>query len=179
LNGALVPAGGHVLLQIALRTAVIYLVVLIGVRLSGKREVGQMTPFDLTLLLLLSNSVQNAMTGPDTSLFGGIAAAGTLLLLNYLVADLSGANRRFRRFIQGQPSLLVHDGQIIEAHMAKEHVSMDELHRALREHGISDYHDVAMAVLEVDGSISCLKYEEIKPDASTHLARRRFIQKKQ
>jgi uncharacterized membrane protein YcaP (DUF421 family) len=68
LNGVLFPAGGHVLLQIALRTAVIYMVVLIGVRLSGKREVGQMTPFDLTLLLLLSNSVQNAMTGPDTSL---------------------------------------------------------------------------------------------------------------
>jgi uncharacterized membrane protein YcaP (DUF421 family) len=179
LNGVLLPAGSHVLLQIALRTAVIYLVVLIGVRLSGKREVGQMTPFDLTLLLLLSNSVQNAMTGPDTSLVGGVAAACTLLLLNYLVADLSGANRRFRRFIQGQPSLLIHDGKVIESHMAREHVSMDELQRALREHGISSAHDVALAVLEVDGSISCLKYEEIKPDASTHLARRRFIQKKQ
>jgi uncharacterized membrane protein YcaP (DUF421 family) len=177
LNGVLLPAGGHVLLQIALRTAVIYLVVLIGVRLSGKREVGQMTPFDLTLLLLISNSVQNAMTGPDTSLLGGVAAACTLLLLNYLVADVSGANRRFRRFIQGQPSLLIHDGTIIESHMAKEHVSMDELERALREHGIGDYHQVALAVLEVDGSISCLKYDEIKPDATTHLARRRFIQK--
>src|SRR5712671_8227727 len=127
--------GGHVLLQIVLRTGVIYLLVLLGVRLSGKREVGQMTPFDLTLLLLLSNSVQNAMTGPDTSLIGGIVAACTLLLVNYLVADLSGVNRRFRRFIQGEPSLLIHDGQVIEAHMAREHVSMDELQRALREHG--------------------------------------------
>jgi uncharacterized membrane protein YcaP (DUF421 family) len=168
-----------VVLQIALRTGVIYLVVLIGVRLSGKREVGQMTPFDLTLLLLLSNSVQNAMTGPDTSVIGGIAAAGTLLLVNYLVADLSGVNRRFRRFIQGEPSLLVHDGQIMESHMAREHVSMDELQRALREHGIATYHDVALAVLEVDGSISCLKYEEIKPDANTHLVRRKGIQRKQ
>ena len=166
------------LLQIVLRTGVIYLVVLIGVRLSGKREVGQMTPFDLTLLLLLSNSVQNAMTGPDTSVVGGIVAACTLLILNYLVADLSGANRRFRRIIQGEPSLLIHDGQIIEAHMAKEHVSLDELQRAMREHGIGDHHQVALAVLEVDGSISCLKYDEIKPDANTHLARRRFIQKK-
>jgi uncharacterized membrane protein YcaP (DUF421 family) len=179
LNGVLFPAGGHVVLQIALRTGVIYLVVLIGVRLSGKREVGQMTPFDLTLLLLLSNSVQNAMTGPDTSVIGGIVAACTLLLVNYLVADLSGMNRRFRRFIQGEPSLLVHDGKIIESHMAREHVSMDELQRALREHGISTYHDVALAVLEVDGSISCLKYEEIKPDANTHLVRRKGIQKKQ
>jgi uncharacterized membrane protein YcaP (DUF421 family) len=157
---------------------VIYAVVLIGVRLSGKREVGQMTPFDLTLLLLLSNSVQNAMTGPDTSLMGGVIAASTLLLLNYLIADLSGANRRFRRFIQGQPSLLIHDGEVIKSHMAKEHVSMDELERAIREHGISSYHDVALAVLEVDGSISFLKYDEIKPDANTHLVRRRFIQKK-
>jgi uncharacterized membrane protein YcaP (DUF421 family) len=100
-------------------------------------------------------------------------------LVNYLVADLSGVNRRFRRFIQGEPSLLVHDGQIMESHMAREHVSMDELQRALREHGIATYHDVALAVLEVDGSISCLKYEEIKPDANTHLVRRKGIQRKQ
>jgi uncharacterized membrane protein YcaP (DUF421 family) len=169
--------GWHVLLQILLRTAAIYAVVLIGVRLSGKREVGQMTPFDLTLLLLISNAVQNAMTGPDTSLLGGVVAAGTLLVLNYFVAELSGANRRFRRFVQGQPALLVHDGQVIASHMAKEHVSMDELQRALREHGINSYHDVALAVLEVDGSISCLKYDEIQPTAKTHLARRKFLQK--
>jgi uncharacterized membrane protein YcaP (DUF421 family) len=178
MSGALYPAG-HVLAEIVLRTGVIYLLVLIGVRLSGKREVGQMTPFDLTLLLLLSNSVQNAMTGPDTSLAGGAVAACTLLLMNYTVAGLSGSNRRMRRLIEGQPSLLVHDGKVIESHMARERVSMDELHRALREHGISSCDQVALAVLEVDGSISCLKYDEIKPDANTHLARRRFIQKKQ
>ena len=178
MNGALYPAG-HVLLEIVLRTGVIYLLVLIGVRLSGKREVGQMTPFDLTLLLLLSNSVQNAMTGPDTSLAGGAVAAATLLIVNYVVATVSGRNRKLRRLIEGQPSLLVHDGKAIESHLAREHVSMDELNRALREHGISSCDQVALAVLEVDGSISCLKYDEIKPDASTHLARRRFIQKKQ
>ncbi len=178
MSGAFFP-GGHVLLQIVVRTGVIYLLVLIGVRLSGKREVGQMTPFDLTLLLLLSNSVQNAMTGPDTSLMGGAVAAATLLVLNYLVADVSGVSKRLRRLIQGQPSLLVHDGKVIETHMAREHVSMDELHRALREHGINSCDQVALAVLEVDGSISCLKYDEIKPDANTHLVRRRFIQKKQ
>src|SRR5215470_16631575 len=172
------PAAGSVLLNIAVRTAAVYLLVLIGVRLSGKREVGQMTPFDLTLLLLLSNSVQNAMTGPDTSLMGGAIAAGTLLVLNYLVAEVSGINRRFRRLIQGQPTLLIHDGKTIETHMAKEHVSVDELLRALREHGIGCIEQTALAVLEVDGSISCLKYEEIKPDANTHLVRRRFLQKK-
>ncbi len=138
-----------------------------------------MPPFDLTLLLLISNAVQNAMTGPDTSLMGGIVAACTLLIVNYLVAELSGENRRFRKIIEGQPSLLIHDGQVMNGHMDKEHVSMDELERALREHGIASYHDVALAVLEVDGSISCLKYDEIKPDASTHLARHKFLQKHQ
>jgi len=173
----MLPASGQALLAVAIRTTIIYIVVLAGVRLSGKREVGQMTPFDLTLLLLISNSVQNAMTGSDNSLLGGIVAAITLLVLNYFVADLSGANRRFRQFVQGQPSLLIHDGQVIESHMAKEHVSMDELERALRQHGLSSYKDVALGVLEVDGSISLLKYDEIKPDASTHLAKRRFIKK--
>src|SRR5580698_9759494 len=105
--------GAPVLLQIAMRTGIIYLLVLVGVRLSGKREVGQMTPFDLTLLLLISNSVQNAMTGPDTSLMGGVVAAATLLLVNYLVGELSGVNRRFRKLVEGQPSLLVHDGEAI------------------------------------------------------------------
>jgi uncharacterized membrane protein YcaP (DUF421 family) len=173
----MLPANLHTLLEIALRTGVIYLLVLVGIRISGKREVGQMTPFDLTLLLLISNSVQNAMTGPDTSLAGGAVAATTLLVLNYLVAELSGGNRRFRKYIEGQPSLLVHDGEVIESHMAKEHVSMDELQRALREHGVATYKEAAIAVLEVDGSISVLKYDDIEPTASTDLNRRRFLKK--
>jgi uncharacterized membrane protein YcaP (DUF421 family) len=173
----MLPTSAHTLLEIALRTGVIYLLVLVGIRLSGKREVGQMTPFDLTLLLLISNSVQNAMTGPDTSLAGGAVAAITLLIMNYLVAELSGGNRRFRKFIQGQPSLLVHDGEIIASLMARERVSMDELERSLREHGVASYKDAALAVLEVDGSISVLKYEDILPAASTHLNRRRFLKK--
>jgi uncharacterized membrane protein YcaP (DUF421 family) len=173
----MLPASAHTLLEIALRTGVIYLLVLIGIRISGKREVGQMTPFDLVLLLLLSNSVQNAMTGPDTSLAGGAIAAATLLILNYLVAEVSGGNRRFRKYIQGQPSLLVHDGEVIQAHMAKEHVSMDELGRALREHGVGTCKEAALAVLEVDGSISVLKYDDITPTASTHLNRRRFLKR--
>ncbi|MGA3194994.1 MAG: YetF domain-containing protein [Terriglobales bacterium] len=173
----MLPPNLHTLVEIALRTGVIYLLVLVGIRISGKREVGQMTPFDLVLLLLISNSVQNAMTGPDTSLAGGAVAATTLLIMNYVVAELSGGNRRFRKFVQGQPSLLVHDGQVIEAHMAKEHVSMDELERSLREHGVATYKEAALAVLEVDGSISVLKYDDIEPTASTHLNRRRFLKK--
>ncbi len=173
----MLPAHLPAIGEIVLRTSIIYLVVLLGVRLSGKREVGQMTPFDLVLLLLISNSVQNAMTGPDTSVLGGVAAAVTLLLMNYLIAEVSGTNRRFRKLIEGQPTLLVHDGQLLTPHLAKEHVSMDELERALREHGIENYHQVALAVLEVDGSISCLKYDDISPAAHNHLARRKYLQK--
>ena len=152
----------HGLLEIVLRTTVIYVLVLLGIRLTGKREVGQMTPFDLTLLLLLSNSVQNAMTGPDTSLLGGVVAAVVLLVMNYLLADLSGMNRRFRRAIEGSPTLLVHNGAEIPAHMAKEHVSADELDRALREHGCNSVEDAALVVLEVDGAVSVLKYDDVQ-----------------
>ena len=146
-------------------------------RISGKREVGSDDAVRSDPAFASSNAVQNAMTGPDTSVLGGIVAASTLLLLNYLVAEVSGGNRRFRKMIQGSPSLLVHDGKIIADHMAREHVSLDELHQALREHGISGMNDLALAVLEVDGSISCMKYDDIKPTASTHLARRKIFKK--
>jgi uncharacterized membrane protein YcaP (DUF421 family) len=166
----------HAVLEIILRTTVIYVLVLLGIRLTGKREVGQMTPFDLTLLLLLSNSVQNAMTGPDTSLIGGIVAAAVLLLLNYVLAEVSGLNRRFRRLIQGSPTLLIHNGQIVQTHMAKEHVSIDELFRQLREHGCSGPQEVALAVLEVDGSVSVLKFDDVPEHAKVH-KRMRFLQR--
>ncbi|HKF21865.1 MAG TPA: YetF domain-containing protein [Candidatus Angelobacter sp.] len=144
-----------------MRTSVIYVLVLIGIRLTGKREVGQMTPFDLTLLLLLSNSVQNAMTGPDTSLAGGAVAACVLLTANFVVSRISGRNRRMRRLVQGSPTLLVHNGQVIPDHMEKEGISVDELTRALREHGCNAVQDAALAVLEVDGAISVLKYDDV------------------
>jgi uncharacterized membrane protein YcaP (DUF421 family) len=166
----------HAALEIVLRTVVIYVLVLMGIRLTGKREVGQMTPFDLTLLLLLSNSVQNAMTGPDTSLLGGIVAALVLLTMNFFLAEASGLNRRFRRFIQGSPTLLIHNGELVMAHCAKERVSVDEIQRALREHGVSSIKDVALAVLEVDGSISVLKYDDIPDNVKPH-KRMKFLQR--
>lgn len=172
------PASPYVLLGIVGRTLVVYLLVLVGVRLSGKREVGQMTPFDLTLLLLLSNSVQNAMTGPDNSLMGGVVAALTLFLMNYLIAEYSGVNRKFRKWVQGSPSLLIHNGDILTAHMAKEHVTMDELERAMREHGIGSAKDVSIGVLEVDGSMSFLKYDDIPESVQPH-KRVKFLRKPQ
>ena len=163
-------------LQIVGRTGAVYLLVLLGVRLTGKREVGQMTPFDLTLLLLLSNSVQNAMTGPDTSLMGGAVAATVLLTLNYAVARLSGVNRGFRRIVQGSPSLLIHDGQLVMDHLKKENLTVDEVLRALREHGIGSIGEVAVGVLEVDGSLSFLKKNEM-PEGVRVRHRTRFLKR--
>jgi uncharacterized membrane protein YcaP (DUF421 family) len=163
-------------LQIVARTGAVYLLVLVGVRLTGKREVGQMTPFDLTLLLLLSNSVQNAMTGPDTSLAGGVVAAIVLLTLNFLVAEVSGVNRKFRRVVQGSPSLLIHDGQLVTEHLLKEHLTVDEVMRALREHGIGSISEVAIGVLEVDGSLSFLKTDEL-PESARARHRSRFLKR--
>ncbi|HCA79243.1 MAG TPA: DUF421 domain-containing protein [Bacteroidetes bacterium] len=148
-------------LEIILRTAVVYGVILIGLRLTGKREVGQMTPFDLALLLLISNAVQNAMTGPDTSVTGGVIAAVTLLLLNALISRVAWKNRKARHLIEGSPTLLVHHGKIIEEHLAKERINAESLHQALREHGVSSISDVRLAVLEIDGSISVLKNDEM------------------
>lgn len=175
MNPVIFPGAG-VLLQIALRTLTVYGVVLIGVRLSGKREVGQMTPFDLTLLLLLSNAVQNAMTGPDTSVIGGATAAITLLVVNFCVAKVAGRNRRLRNLIKGEPAVLIHNGKVMEAAMAREHVAMDDIQQGLREHGIASVDEVALAVLEVDGNISFLKYDDCPGGTKLH-RRVKFLQK--
>jgi len=140
--------------NIALRTAAIYLVILIGLRLAGKREIGQMTVFDLVVLLLLANAVQNAMVGPDTSLAGGVLAALVLLALNAGVARLRLRWPRLRRMIEGSPTLLVLHGEVIPDHLRREGLDRETLEAALREHGVADITGVEMAVLEIDGSIS-------------------------
>ena len=140
--------------DIVLRTAAIYLAILIGLRLAGKREIGQMTVFDLVVLLLIANAVQNAMVGPDTSLTGGLIAAVVLLVLNAIVAWLRLRWPRLRRLVEGSPTLLVLHGEVIPAHLRREGLDQGTLETALREHGVADLNDVEMAVLEIDGSIS-------------------------
>ena len=139
---------------IVLRTTIVYFVLVSGLRLAGKREFGQMTPFDLVVLLIISNAVQNAMIGPDTSLMGGLVAATTLLVLNALLDRLGLKARWLRQRLVGQPSLLVHDGRLIYPHLRAEGLSEDEVMQALREHGVEDLDEVKDAVLEVDGTIS-------------------------
>jgi uncharacterized membrane protein YcaP (DUF421 family) len=140
--------------NIVLRTAAIYLVALIGLRLAGKREIGQMTVFDLVVLLLIANAVQNAMVGPDTSLTGGVLAAVVLLALNAIVARLRLRWPRLRRMIEGSPTLLVLHGEVLADHLRREGLDQETLEAALREHGVAEVRDVEMAVLEIDGSIS-------------------------
>ncbi len=140
--------------EIGIRAAAVYLAVVLGLRLSGKREIGQMTLFDLVLLLLLANAVQNAMVGPDTSLIGGILAAGVLLALNLAVASLRLRWQPLRALLEGTPTLLVLHGRVLERNLRQEGLDLELLEAALREHGITDIREVEMAVLEVDGSIS-------------------------
>lgn len=140
--------------KIALRMAAIYLVTLIGLRLAGKREMGQMTVFDLVVLLLIANAVQNAMVGLDTSLTGGVLAAVVLLVLNAVVARLRLRWSRLRRLVEGSPTLLVLHGEVLADHLRREGLDQQTLETALREHGVAEVRDVEMAVLEIDGSIS-------------------------
>jgi uncharacterized membrane protein YcaP (DUF421 family) len=143
---------------IMIRTAAVYLVVLVGLRLSGKREIGQMTVFDLVILLLLANAVQNAMVGPDTSLIGGVLAAFVLLIINALIARLRLHWPKLRRWVEGTPTLLVLHGEIIPQHMRSEGIDEESLMAAIREHGIAEISGVEMAVLEIDGSISIVPF---------------------
>lgn len=147
-------------LGILLRTILVYLAILVGLRLSGKREIGQMTVFDLVVLLLISNAVQNAMVGPDTSLTGGILAAVVLLVLNALIARLRLRSPLLRRWVEGTPTLLVLHGEVISQHMRREGIDEESLLAALREHGIAEISAVEMAVLEIDGSISVVPVGE-------------------
>src|SRR5438105_8017908 len=139
---------------IILRSLVVYLAILVGLRLMGKRELGQMTPFDLVVILLIANAVQNAMVGPDTSVTGGLIAATVLVVLNYGLAQAREKLPLLRRALEGTPTLLINDGKFIEEHLRREGLDEDLVMMAIREHGVEDLKDVKLAVLETDGSIS-------------------------
>lgn len=145
------------ILDIVLRSAVVFIVVLAGLRLLGKRHVAQLSIVDLVLILLISNAVQNAMVGPDVSLVGGIVAAATLLVLSYLFTMLLYRSRRAERFFEGTPTLLVHNGKAIPSHLDQEKITEEELERVIREHGIESISDVKNAVMESDGTVSVIQ----------------------
>ena len=137
----------------AVRSLVVYLFLILAFRVTGKRQVGQLTPFDLIVLLIIANVVQNASIGPDDSL-GGLIGAAVIFLANYIVAEITFRSRRLRRLLEAAPTLLVHNGRILHKNLARERVTLDELHAALRRSGVAAVEQVRAAVLEENGGIS-------------------------
>lgn len=152
-----VPDSWWVLADVVGRSFIVYLVLLLGLRLTGRRQIGQLTPFDLVLLLLISNAVQNAMTGPDYSLLGGLVAAATLLTMNRAIAWLRLRYTGIERIVEGSPVPLVTDGKILTENLQKEQITTAELLANLREHNVEDIEHCELAMLEVDGTVSVFR----------------------
>ncbi len=142
--------------ELVLRAVVVYGFLLIMLRLTGKRQVGQLAPFDLVLLLILSNAVQNAINAGDNSLVGGLVSATTLLLLNTLVGYVTYRNARLEAFIDGKPEVLIHNGKLFPRTLAKACMSREELQAALRRAGCATVEEVQLAMLEINGSVSVI-----------------------
>ncbi|HSO94564.1 MAG TPA: YetF domain-containing protein [Acidimicrobiia bacterium] len=152
---------------IAAKTAVIYVFLIVGLRVLGKRELGQLSLYDLVMVIILGNAVQNAMINNDNTLGGGLVAATVLLLLNWGLNRVITHSRTAERALVGDPILIVHDGKPLRDRMQRQGITMDQLMAALREHGVDDVTDVHMAVLESDGTIS------VVPAGTTVLKTRR------
>jgi len=142
-----------------IRALIVYFFLLIMFRVLGKRQVGQMTPFDLIVLLILSNVLQNAMIGPDNSVLGGMIGALTILAVNWAVSRIAFDSPRFERAIEGVPTVLIHDGRIVESNLRKETISREDLMSNLRSQGCFSLSEVETAVLEPSGKISLMKKE--------------------
>jgi uncharacterized membrane protein YcaP (DUF421 family) len=160
---------GVTLLGIVGRSALIYLVVVIAMRLVGSRDLGRMNAYDFVLVVVLANAVQNALVGGDNTLVGGLASAATLLAMNWGFTRLLDRFPQLEKRMDGEPVLFVSDGQVLRENMRREGVTNDELMAALREHGVTELGEVRMAVLEVDGTISV-----VPRDAKIHRTHRRF-----
>ncbi len=147
--------------ELIARALIIYVFLLVLLRLTGKRQVGQLAPFDLVLLLVLSNAVQNAMNGGDNSITAGLLLALTLIVLNVGMANLTWRSRRLEALFEGKPRVLIHNGKLQLRLLARERITRHELMAALRDAGVSKLEDVGVAVLETSGHIS------VQPRAKT------------
>ncbi len=141
-----------------LRAAAVYVFLLLAFRLTGKRQIGQLTPFDLVVLLVISNIVPNAMIGDDDSLGGGLIGATTILVVNWAVVELTYRDKRVRRLLEARPAVLIHDGRILHDRLRAERITRDDLEAALRRQGVADPTRVRFAVLEESGGISVVPF---------------------
>lgn len=143
-------------LPIIISSASVYLFIVLAIRLFGKKELAQLSVVDLVFILLISNSVQNAMVGSNSTLTGGLIAATTLFVVNYLLKAILMRSRRLNQMIQGNPLMLIYNGKIIQPHLDQSQISLEELEAAVREHGVEHIKQVNLAILEIDGNISVL-----------------------
>jgi len=146
-----------------LRALLVYLFLLILLRLTGKRQIGQLAPFDLVLLLVLSNAVQNAMNGGDNSYTAGVISSSTLIGTNFLVGLATYKWKWLAGIVEGKPTLLIHNGKADEAAMRYEKMTHHELMAALRENGLTSVEQVHCAILENNGKISVVPYHDAPP----------------
>ena len=150
-----------------LRSVIVYGFLIIGLRLAGKRELAQLNPFDLVVLLTLSNTVQNAIIGDDNSVTGGLIGAATLLLVNYLVVRFLFREPTLDRFVEGRATVLIHNAKLLRDRLAKELITETELEAAARRQGFAGLRDVAEAVLEPGGIIT-FTGKQPTPEAARH-----------
>ena len=141
-----------------LRAVVVYAFLLLLLRITGKRQVGQLAPFDLVLLLVLSNAVQNSMNAGDNSLLGGLISAAALVALNYGVGYLTSRSKTVERLVDGHPEVLIRDGKLFEKVMQRAQLTHHELHSALRQAGCCEVSEVSLAILEINGAISVIQH---------------------
>lgn len=146
--------------EFVLRAVAVYVVVLVMVRLSGKRTVGQFTPFDLLVVVLLGTAVQNSLIGEDTSLLGGLILAATLLGLNWGVGKLSSRSRRFDEVVEGKPVILVRHGHLFRDELARQSLSEHDFAIARRSAGYATLGEIALAVLESSGEITFIRRKD-------------------
>jgi uncharacterized membrane protein YcaP (DUF421 family) len=145
---------GLPLLEKILRPIIVYAFLVISLRLSGKRELAQLNPFDLVVLLTLSNTVQNAIIGEDNSVLGGIVGATSLLVTNYLVVRFLYSHRKLDQLVEGRAELLVENGKVRTQHLKNELITMAELQAASRKQGFDSLSDVDQCVLEPGGTLT-------------------------
>jgi uncharacterized membrane protein YcaP (DUF421 family) len=141
-------------LDIVIRSAVVYLFMIIALRIFGKKELSQLNTADVILILLISNSVQNAMVGNNTTLWGGLAAATVLFVINFILKKLMYKYKKISDFMVEKPEILIHNGTLDFKSCSKLNITSDELKEAMREHGVENFKDVKLAMLEIDGNIS-------------------------
>lgn len=142
------------ILLIVIRSVVVYIFIIFALRLFGKKELTQLSIIDLVFILLISNSVQSAMVGNDSSLAGGLVAAGSLFAFNWVLKNLIYRSKSLGEFVQGTPLVLIYQGKIIQKHLNQAEIGVRELEAAVREHGVKETSEVDLAILEVDGNIS-------------------------